>query len=208
MAPRDTVTKLLAVSREGDPHALNQLMSLLYEELHTRAVACMKRERAGHTLQPTALVHEAYLRLVDQDRVRWKDRQHFLAIAATMMRRILVNHARDRAAAKRGGGLERVTLDEGETPAGEHGVDLLALDEALEDLAASSERLSRIVELRFFGGMSTEEISGVLGVDPRTVKRGWRAAKAILFAKLGKGTRNDRTSQEADRGDPRGVSRP
>ena len=185
------VTRLLAEWSGGNANALEELFPFVYRELRSLAASAMRRERAGHTLQPTALVHEAYLRLVDQDQVRWKDRQHFLAIAATMMRRILVNHARDRAAAKRGGGLRKVPLEAAETPGGERAVDLVALDEALHDLARTDERLARIVEMRFFGGMSVDDIAGELGVDPRTVKRGWQAARTVLFDRLRDGE-NDR----------------
>ncbi len=184
---REAVTKLLAEACDGSAEALNRLMSVLYEELHARAVAFMQRERADHTLQATALVHEAYLRLVDQNQVRWKDREHFLAIAATMMRRVLINHARDRAALKREGAVRKEPLRDDAASQEASGVDLIALDEALRNLTAANERLGRIVEMRFFGGMSIEEIAAVLDVDPRTVKRGWRAARTILFDQLGGG---------------------
>lgn len=184
---REAVTKLLAEACDGSADALNRLMAVLYDDLHARAVAFMQRERADHTLQPTALVHEAYLRLVDQDQARWKDRGHFLAIAATMMRRVLINHARDRAALKREGAIWKAPLLDDAASQEAPAVDLVALDEALQNLSAANERLGRIVEMRFFGGMSIEEIAAVLDVDPRTVKRGWRAARTILFDQLGGG---------------------
>lgn len=183
---RGQVTLLLDAATGGNVDALNKLMPLVYEELRALAKSRMRREKSHHTLQTTALIHEAYVRLVDQKRVQWKNRQHFFAIAAQMMRRVLVNHARDRRAEKRGGGRQKVPLDERIGVADEATkVDLLALDDALNDLAASDERLSRVVEMRYFGGMSIDEIGGVLGVAPRTVKRYWKAAKLLLYEKLG-----------------------
>jgi RNA polymerase sigma factor (TIGR02999 family) len=178
---RDDVTRLLLDWGKGDGAAHEQLLPLVYDELHRLAGAYMRRERPGHTLQPTALVHEAYLRLVDQQRVDWRNRAQFVGVAALMMRRVLVNHARDRAAAKRGADAERVPL----TLAGEAfhrpEVDVLALHEALDRLAALDPRKAKVVELKFFGGLTTEEIAGALELSPATVEREWSFARAWLY---------------------------
>jgi RNA polymerase sigma factor (TIGR02999 family) len=179
------VTRLLVEWGQGDERAYGEVLPLVYQELHRLAASYMSRERRGHTLQPTALVHEAYLRLVDQRHVDWKNRAQFVGLAAVMMRRVLMNHARDRAAAKRGGDVERVSLslaaDAGDCP---DYVDLIALHEALERLAALDERKSRIVELKFFGGLTTLEISEVLQLSPATVERDWSFARAWLYDAL------------------------
>jgi RNA polymerase sigma-70 factor, ECF subfamily len=184
-SPPDEVTGLLDAWAEGDRAALDRLLPLVQDELHRLAHRYLQRERPGHTLQTTALVHEAYLRLVDQRRVRWQSRAHFYAIAAQMMRRILIDHARRIAYAKRGGGARTVSLDEACVLGDERAEELVALDEALQTLARVDERKSRVVELRYFGGLSVEETAAVLGVHPDTVTRDWRRAKAFLRRELG-----------------------
>jgi RNA polymerase sigma-70 factor (ECF subfamily) len=178
------VTDLLRAWSDGDDEALEQLTPLVEAELRRLARACMSRERRGHTLQPTALVNEAFLRLTDARSIRWQDRAHFVGIAARLMRRVLVDHARSRGSGKRGGGAERVTLDEGLVAAPGPTVDVVALDRALEALAAVDVRKSRTIELRFFGGLSVEETADVLHVSPDTVKRDWRLAKLWLLRAL------------------------
>jgi RNA polymerase sigma factor (TIGR02999 family) len=180
------VTRLLQSWSCGDQQALNELVPLVYRELRGLAAACLRRERPDHTLQPTALVHEAYLRLVDQTHVQIHNRAHFLAIAANLMRQILVNHARHHRAAKRGGG-GKVALEEAAGLVQPGGVDLVALDESLEEMARLDPRQSRIVELRFFGGLTYDEIADVLDVAAITVKRDWRIARAVLHNQLGGG---------------------
>jgi RNA polymerase sigma factor (TIGR02999 family) len=161
----------------------------VYDELHRQAVGFFKHERAGHTLQPTALVSEVYLRLVNQHSVSWQNRAQFFGIAAQMMRRILVNHAHARRRAKRGGDAQCITLTEGVAVAPERDVNVLALDEALNKMAAIDPEKSRMVELRFFSGLSVPETAEVMGVSPRTVDRQWRTAKAWLRRELGLGQR-------------------
>jgi RNA polymerase sigma factor (TIGR02999 family) len=168
----------------GDTGALDKLIPLVQPELHRLAHYYMSRERAGHTLQTTALVNEAYLQFVDKTHPRWQNRPHFFAVAAQLMRRIMVDHARQRHALKRGGAVENVTLDEAAFVTETRATELLALDEALEKLAALDSRMSRIVEMRYFGGLSTEEIAEVLKLHPNTVMRDWSAAKAWLYAAL------------------------
>jgi len=181
------VTRLLIAWNEGDRAAVERLMPLVYAELRGIAERQFRRERAGHTLQPTAVVHEAYFRLVDQTRVTWKNRGHFYAIAAQAMRRILIDHARSRQAEKRGGREERVTLDVGiASPEPANDIDLLALDEALLRLKELDEPQARIVELRFFGGLSIEETAQVLETSASSVKREFRSARAWLFHELGR----------------------
>lgn len=182
-SPRD-VTALLGDWSRGNPAALNQLLPLVYAELRRIASRQLRRERTGHTLQPTALVHEAYLRLVGLDRMTLQNRTHFFAVAARLMREILVDHARRKNAVKRGRGITIVTLND--TIAGnEQGiVDVLALDEALTDLASLDERLCRVVELRFFAGLSIAETTDALGVSSATVERDWTVAKAWLLQRL------------------------
>ena len=177
------VTQLLVAWSQGDHGALEALTPLVYDELRRLAGSYMRRERPGHTLQATALVHEAFVRLIDQ-RVEWKSRAHFFGIAAQMMRRILVDHAKAQFAAKRGAGAPRVELDERLAASPEKDVDLLALDAALERLATIDPQRSRIVELRFFGGLSNEEAALVLGVSPATVQRQWSGARAWLYHEL------------------------
>jgi RNA polymerase sigma factor (TIGR02999 family) len=181
------VTRLLVAWSNGDQAALEQLTPLVYSELHRLAHQRLGRERKGHTLQTTALVHEAYLRLIDQKEVRWQNRAHFFAIAAQMMRRILVDYARSRSVAKRGGDARQVSLDEAMEVSGERAADVIALDEALKSLSELDQRKSRIIELRFFGGLSIEETAEVLGVSPGTVMRDWTFAKAWLQREISKG---------------------
>jgi RNA polymerase sigma factor (TIGR02999 family) len=178
------VTNLLAAWSGGDRAALERLMPLVERELHLLASRYLRRERPGHTLQTTALVHEAYLRLVDQRDVRWQSRAHFFGIAAQMMRRILVDHARRIAYARRGGGAAKVSLDEACVVSAERAAELVALDDALLALARLDERKCRVVELRYFGGLSVEETAEVLGVSTDTVGRDWRAARAFLRREL------------------------
>jgi RNA polymerase sigma factor (TIGR02999 family) len=180
MADPSEVTLLLAEARGGNREALDALMPLVHAELRAIASRYLGRERVDHTLQPTALVNEAYLRLVDQREMNWHNRAHFFAIAANLMRRILIDHARAHTVAKRGGGARKVSLDEAMTLAGDESAELVALDEALRDLAAFDERKSRVVELRFFGGLSAAEAAEVLGVSEITVHRDWAMAKAWL----------------------------
>jgi len=186
MKPRSPgdITELLLAWHSGDQDALASLTSLVYDELHRLAGAYMARERPGHPLQATALVNEAYLRLTDSSRVRWQNRAHFLAVAAQLMRRILVDFARDRRSQKRGHDWQQVTLDEGLVLGGEPNVDLIALDEALRRLGALDPRKVQVVEMRFFGGLSLEETAEVLGVSVDTIGRDWNAAKAWLLREL------------------------
>lgn len=179
-APREQITALLLELDGGDARAADLLVPLLYDELRRIASRQLRRESAGHTLQTTALVHEAWLRLVDQTRIRWINRAHFFAVASRLMRRILVDHARRVNAGKRGGGWRRLDLDDAEIPLEERAGVLVQLDEALERLAALNPRLTRVVECRFFGGMTEEETAAALGVTDRTVRRDWVKAKAWL----------------------------
>jgi len=177
-------TQLLLAWRAGDREALDQMLPLVYQELHRLAGRYLAAERPGHTLQPTALVHEAYLRLINQRSVDWRNRAQFLGVAANMMRRILVNHARDRVAAKRPGDRERVSLSVAEVPSDSSEVDLIALEDALERLAALDARKARVVELKFFGGLSMNEIAEILEISRATVEREWSFARAWLFDAL------------------------
>ncbi len=181
------VTGLLIEWQGGNQEALNQLMPLVYDELHELARRQLRRERPTHTLQSTALVHEAYLRLVDQRRVHWQHRDHFFAVASQMIRRVLVSHARGRNAAKRGGVQTTLVLDESIATPRQREVDLEAMDSALEDLARLDAQQARIVELRFFGGLSIESTAGYLGISPATVKRNWTVAKAWLYREIARG---------------------
>jgi RNA polymerase sigma factor (TIGR02999 family) len=185
------VTQLLLDWSEGDKAALDRLMPLVYDELRRLARYYMRRERPGHTMQTTALVNEAYLRLIDQKSVRWQNRAHFFGIASQMMRRILVDHARSRHYAKRGGGAEKVSLDEAMIVSEERASDVVALDDALKSLEAIDQRKSQIVEMRFFGGLSIEETAEVLGVSPGTVMRDWTLAKAWLHREIDKTVTSD-----------------
>jgi RNA polymerase sigma factor (TIGR02999 family) len=178
------VTGILLKWREGDEAALDRLVPIVHDELRRIARRCMAGERAGHSLQATALVNEAYLRLIDVQHVNWQNRAHFLAMSARLMRRILVDYARSKGYQKRGGGAVKVTFDEGLPVAAEPALDLVAFDDALKALAAVDERKSRVIELRFFGGLSVEETATVLGVSPETVMRDWKLAKAWLMREL------------------------
>jgi RNA polymerase sigma factor (TIGR02999 family) len=179
-APREEVTRMLVDWSGGDPGVAAKLMPLVYDELRQLARQYLQRERPDHTLQATGLVHEAYLRMVDQGTTTWQNRAHFLGVAAQVMRRILVDYARSHRADKRGGGWDKLAFEEALAPAAERSVDVIALDEALKDLQALDARQSQIVELRFFGGLTNEEVGEFLQVSPRTVKREWRIAKAWL----------------------------
>jgi RNA polymerase sigma factor (TIGR02999 family) len=180
------VTKLLAEWRAGDREALDRLMPLVYQELRSIAGRFLRNERPGHTLQSTALVHEAYVRLVDQTRSDWRSRAHFYGVAATIIRNILVDHARARHAAKRGGPAPALSLDEALQMPQKRGLDLVAIDDALLSLSRLDPQQSRIVELRFFGGLSIEETAEALGISPSTVKRDWILAKTWIFQELSK----------------------
>lgn len=175
---------MLADLERGDSAAAAKLLPLVYDQLRAVADSYFRRQPADHTLQPTALVHEAYLRLIDQKEEKWASRAHFFAVASKAMRQILINHAERRAAGKRGGDRQKLTLSEGVTPAPEREVDVLALDEALAKLSALSERMGRVVELRFFGGLTVEEVAHVLGVSKRTVEGDWQTARAWLSREL------------------------
>ena len=178
------VTGLLRAWSEGDETALERLVPLIEDELHRLARAHMARERKGHTLQATALVNEVFLRFPAAGRLRWQDRAHFIAVAARLMRRVLIDHARVRGRRKRGGGAKLVTLDEEALTAREPSIDVVAVDQALEAFARIDPRKSQVVELRFFGGLSLEEIAGVLHVSVETVKRDWRLARLWLSRAL------------------------
>jgi RNA polymerase sigma-70 factor (ECF subfamily) len=181
---------LLTRASAGDSKAVSQLMPLVYNELRKIAASYIRRERPGQTLQATALVHEAYVRLISEKSHNWQNRTHFLAIAALSMRQILVQRARARKAAKRGGDPARITLDDALLPsqtAGPGAIDLVALDLALERLATISERQAKVVELRYFGGLEIEEIAEVLDISPATVKRDWTVARAFLKRELADG---------------------
>jgi RNA polymerase sigma factor (TIGR02999 family) len=178
--PPQDVTQLLVAWGGGDQAALDELMPLVYGELRRLARQCMSRERPDHTLQTSALINEAYLRLVDQKNIHWQDRAHFFGIVARLMRQALVDYARGRGYAKRGGGARRVPLDETVIVSAERAAEVVALDEALKGLAEVAPRQSRIVELRFFGGLSIEETAELLHVSPGTVMRDWTLAKAWL----------------------------
>jgi RNA polymerase sigma-70 factor, ECF subfamily len=184
MATSPHITQLLLAWSDGERAALDELTPLVYRELKKIAEGYLRRERSGHTLQPTALAHEAYLKLIDQQHVRWQNRAHFYGIAAQAMRRILVDHARARLAEKRSSGGTQVTLDEAIDVSDEHAGQLVLLDEALKKLAALDPQKSRIVELKYFGGMSLEEVAAVLNISRATVIRGWRLAKAWLYDEL------------------------
>jgi RNA polymerase sigma factor (TIGR02999 family) len=178
------ITRLLAQMQDGDSHASDRLIPLLYKELRAIAARCLKSERAGHTLQPTALVHEAYLKLVDQRNADYRSRGHFTAVAAMVMRRILVNHAQARAAAKRGGGADRLPLADDLAMAEGRSLDLVALDEALERLGRQDTRKVKVVEQRFFGGLEMSQIADNLGVSLATVKRDWEYARTWLAREM------------------------
>lgn len=182
--PND-ITGLLIQLSEGNENAVNEVFPLIYDELRSLANNYLRRERSNHTLQPTALVHEAYLKLVDHRRMNWQNRAHFIGMAATMMRQILIDHARKHRAGKRGGAEENLPLEESIViVAGQKSMDLVALDDALKELANFDEFKSRLVELRYFGGLSVDETAEVLNVSDVTVKRHWRMAKAWLAERV------------------------
>ncbi|MBC7899720.1 MAG: sigma-70 family RNA polymerase sigma factor [Saprospiraceae bacterium] len=182
--PRE-ITLLLQAWSNGNRKGLDELLPLVYDELHRQAHRFLRRERQNHTLQTTALIHEAYLNLIEQNRVEWQNREHFFAISANMMRRILVNYANARQRKKRGGSAENLELDESFLiPALKTGIDLLALDEALTRLAKMDKRQEQIVELRYFSGLTIDETADVLGVSPATIKRDWKMTKAWLHREL------------------------
>jgi RNA polymerase sigma factor (TIGR02999 family) len=184
--PSNEVTELLLAWNSGEDAALEKLMPLVYDELRRLARNFMSGERPGHVLQTTALVNEAYLRLVDSSRVQWQNRAHFFAVSCQLMRRVLVDFARSRNYQKRGGGALQVSLHDVMVGSTERPVDLIALDDALTSLAATDERASRVVELRFFGGLSIEETAEALKISPETVKRDWNWAKAWLLREISK----------------------
>jgi len=179
-AASEGITQLLINWRDGDKAALDQLMPLVYEELRRLARGFMGRERNNHTLQTSALINEAFLKLVDQDETNWQNRAHFFAVSAQIMRHILIDHARSYGYEKRGAGAQRLGLDDVKVFSEERAGELVALDEALTDLATVDPRKSRLVELRFFGGLNIEETAEVMNLSPTTVQREWRAAKAWL----------------------------
>jgi RNA polymerase sigma factor (TIGR02999 family) len=179
-----SVSRLLRAWGRGDLQARNELVPVVYRELRRRAGAYLRRERSDHTLQPTALVHEAYLRLTAQDRVAWQNRAHFFAIAAQMMRRVLIDHAREHEAAKRPGAHLKVLLDDGIGAAQPPACELMMIDEALVELARIDPRQGQIVELRYFGGLSEQEVAAVLSISRATVTREWQTARAWLYRRL------------------------
>jgi len=180
------ITDLLRAWSGGNERALDRLLPALYEELHRTARARMRHERAGHTLQPTALVNEAFMRMLDAREIDWQDRAHFFAVASRMMRRILVDHARSRRYAKRGGGAQLVSLENSALAAAKQPADLIALEDALGALEQFDARKARVVELRFFGGLSVEEAAAALNVSPQTVLRDWRLSKSWLAREMSK----------------------
>ncbi|MEO7724427.1 MAG: sigma-70 family RNA polymerase sigma factor [Chthoniobacterales bacterium] len=186
-SPRDHATRLLIDWGQGDAEAASRLIPLVYDELRQIARGYLRRERADHTLQATGLVHEAYLRLVDQTVTSWQNRAQFFGVAACVMRRVLVDHARRHRAEKRGGTWEKLEFDDALAAGLPRSLDLVALDEALQNLAQVDPRQSQVVELRFFGGLTTEEAAEVLDVSPRTIKREWRRAKAWLHREITRG---------------------
>jgi RNA polymerase sigma factor (TIGR02999 family) len=185
------VTFVLAQSRQGDAHAASELLQLVYDELRSLAARYLQNERPDHTLQPTALVHEAYLRLVDGTHVNWRDRTHFFRTAAQTMRRILIEHARSRNAAKRGGDCQRILLDIEVAPSPAREIDLLELDDLLNKLSAMNERHCQVVELRFFAGLTIHEAAETLQVSTTTVENDWAIARAWLRSRLMKGESRD-----------------
>ena len=182
--PSQNVTQLLIGWSKGDKEALDSLLPLVYEELRKQAARYLRHERVGHTLQTTALIHEAYLKLVDQKNVHWQNRAHFFGIAAQLMRRILVDHARTKKRAKRGGSDIRVSFNDANLMGQARDLDIVALDEALSRLAQVDPQQSRIVELRFFSGLTVEETAEVMSISPATVKRDWSMAKAWLHREI------------------------
>ncbi len=197
MSTSNDVTQLLVDFQDGDPEAANRLWSEVYDELRRMAHHKLQHERRGHTMNTTALVHEAYLKLVDQTRVEWEDRLHFFAMSSRIMRNILIDYARRRNAQKRGGNAPHVQLDDAMISADASAQVFLALDDALKQLTKIDERLGRVVEYRFFGGMQEKEIAELLGVSKRTVRRDWRKAKAWLARALNESPGSSSPSQVA-----------
>jgi RNA polymerase sigma-70 factor (ECF subfamily) len=192
-APTPNITLLLHAAASGDRRDLDALMTAVYQDMRRLAMSHMDQERANHTLQPTALVHEAYVKLLDQRNTGWKDRLHFFSIASRIIRRILIDHARSSGAAKRGGSITRISVADQDIGVPARDVDLLALDEAMAELALLDEQQARIVELRYFGGCTIDEIAELLELGKRTVDRQWHAARAWLFDRL-----RDDDDQHAD----------
>lgn len=190
-SPSHEVTQLLVAWSSGDSAALDRLVPLVYDELHRLAQSYLQRERAGHSLQTTALIHEVYLRLIDARDIQWQNRAHFFGVAARVMRQILVAFARERGFQKRGGGAQRVSLDEAMLIDSGQQEELLALDEALHALAQFDARKAQVVEMRFFGGLTEAEIAEALQVSPETVRRDWRLAKSWLLYELSGGNPDD-----------------
>ncbi len=190
-AAQQQITERLIAWNSGDPEALDDVIRAVYQELRRMADRYLRLESPGHTLQPTALVHEAYLRLIDQTQVTWQNRAHFFGVAAQMMRRILVDHARTKKREKRGGPARKLSLDEVMNLSKERAADLVLLDDALEALNTIDPRKSRVVELRFFGGLSVEEAAEALDVSPQTVMRDWKLAKAWLYQEIKREARDE-----------------
>lgn len=182
--PAGDLTRLLKAASGGERRDVDALLAAMYADVRRLAMSHLRTERRDHTLQPTALVHEAYLKLIEQRSTDWKDRAHFFGVASRIIRRILVDHAREKAAAKRGGGAQRIALDDVESSHGPRDVNLMALDEALEELASIDERQARIVELKFFGGLTIPEIAEALSIGRRSVDREWQIARSWLFHRL------------------------
>jgi RNA polymerase sigma-70 factor (ECF subfamily) len=197
---RGEVTRLLGELSGGNQDAYERLLPLVYEELRRLASSYFRRERGDHTLQPTALVHEAYMKMVDQRVIRWESRGHFLGVAATLMRRILLDYARSHDAQKRGGAQQKVLLEDGMALTEQRAVEMIALDGALTRLAEIDPEQSRIVELRFFGGLSVEETAEILGMSTATVKRYWNSAKAWLYREIARGQAGDSRTMETSPG--------
>jgi RNA polymerase sigma factor (TIGR02999 family) len=193
-ASSQELTELLRQWSSGNESALGKIIDAAYPELRNLARRCLGSERSGHTIQATALVHEAYLRLFDVSRLRWQDRAHFFAMVAKLMRRILIDHARARDCSKRGGGARRLNLDEALTVSSEAAPEIVRLDDALEQLAKFDSRKAQVVEMRYFGGLTADEIATVLGVSPQSVNRDWSLAKAWLLREM-----TPKTANELDR---------
>lgn len=202
------ITLLLQAASSGRREDLDALMAAIYQDMRRLAVSHMGGERRDHTLQPTALVHEAYVKLIDQHSTGWTDRLHFFAVASRIIRRILIDHARARQAEKRGGGATRVLIGDRDVAAPERGVDMIALDEALAELARIDEQQARIVELRYFGGCTVEEVAEILQIGKRTVDRHWQAARAWLFDRLSETEADEEPAEPEGIGEgerPRGI---
>ena len=195
--PSSEITELLQAWRAGDQNAYSRIIEKVYPELRKMAQRCLGGEHPGHTIQATALVHEAYLRLIDIERIHWRDRAHFFAVSAGIMRRILVEYARARHSAKRGGGFRRVDFKETLVVSSELGPQLLRIDEALTELAQFDSRKAQVVEMRYFGGLTTTEIASILAISPQSVKRDWSLAKAWLARAMTRQKRNERPTRRS-----------